>query len=66
MPENAERALELEDQLREFIAGATRSHIGEMLEGPLAAFTDPQLNEKVSQIYEAAFMFVEQAGEDAE
>jgi hypothetical protein len=66
VPENAERVLELEGQLKDFIAGATRSHIGELLEGPLTAFTDPQINEKVSQIYEAAFSFVEQAGEEAE
>lgn len=66
LPENVERAIELEGQLKDFIAGATRSHLGELLEGPLTAMSDPQINDKVSQIYEAAFGLVAQAGEDAE
>lgn len=66
LPENVERALDLEEQLKDFISGATRSHLGELLEGPLTAFTDPQVNDKVLQIYEAAYALVEQAGEEAE
>jgi len=66
IPENVERALDLEEQLKDFIAGATRSHLGVLLEGPLTSFSDPQINDKVSKIYEAAFSLVEQAGEEAE
>lgn len=66
LPENVERALELEGQLKDFIAGATRSHLGELLKDSLTSMSDPQINDKVSQIYEAAFSLVAQAGEDAE
>lgn len=66
VPLNADLALQLEDQLRDFIAGATRSHIGAMLDGSEALPTDSQINDKVSRIYEAAFTFLAQVGEDAE
>lgn len=66
LPDNTERVIELEEQLKDFIAGATRSHLGALLEGPLTSMSDSQVNDKVLQIYEAAFGLVAQAGEDAE
>ena len=66
IPDSVQDAVELEVQLKDFIAGATRSHLGQLLSGPIASLSDPQINDLVMHIYEAAYSLVARAGEAAE
>lgn len=66
VPEDAGRAIQMEEQLRDFIAGATRTHVGELLDRPLTAYTDPQVNDIAGRIYEQSFAFLQVAGEAAQ
>jgi hypothetical protein len=66
MPDTPAAVIDLETQLRDFIAGATRTHIGGMLDGALATLSQSQLGARVTQIYEVAFELVSQAGEESQ
>jgi len=65
MPVDPEAVLDIEAQLRDFISGATRSYIGDLLE-QLGTLQQSQLQAAVTQIYEVAFELVKQAGEESE
>jgi hypothetical protein len=66
MPADPQAVLDLESQLRDFIAGATRTYVGAMLDGSLAGLQQTQLMASVTQIYEVAFELVRQEGEESE
>lgn len=65
LPDDVEQVMEIQQQLHDFIAGCTRSHLGGQLTS-LSALTDQQIEARVSSVYEAAFDLVAAAGEAAE
>ncbi|MGP2979079.1 Qat anti-phage system associated protein QatB [Serratia marcescens] len=55
----------MQDELHDFISGATRGQLAGRLEG-IVSLSDRDIEQRVNQIYEAAFNLIAIAGEDVE
>jgi hypothetical protein len=66
VPDTVDGAIEVERQVRDFIAGATRTHVGELMDSTLLSINQGKVNEKITQIYELAYGLLDKAGEAAE
>jgi hypothetical protein len=64
MPADVAAVQRVQDQLHDFVAGCTRNALTGRLVG-VARMTDQQINQRVTEIYEAAFDLVEAAAEEA-
>lgn len=64
MPADLAAAQRVQDQLHDFVAGCTRNALTGRLAG-VSRLTDRQIEQRVGQIYEAAFTLVEAAATEA-
>jgi hypothetical protein len=62
LPDDVAAVQEVQDQLHDFVEGATRGQLTGKLEG-IAGLSDRQLDSVVSAIYESSFELVAAAGE---
>lgn len=65
LPDDVAAVERMQDQLHDFVSGATRGHLAEQLNG-IANMSDSDIEIKVNQIYEAAFDLIAVAGEGAQ
>lgn len=66
MPDTVDETIDVENQVKAFISGATRDHVGALLDDPELSVNQANIAAKITQIYELAFEQLAQAGEDAE
>lgn len=65
LPDDVAAVEYMQDQLHDFVSGATRGQLAGRLDG-IANLSDRDIEVKVNQIYEAAFDLIAVAGEEAE
>lgn len=65
IPEDIDSVERMQDDLHDFITGATRGRLSDRLEG-VPALTDQEIQGVISRIYESAFEIIAVAGESAQ
>lgn len=65
LPDDVAAVENMQEQLHDFVSGATRGHLAGRLDG-IAGLSDRDIDERVNQIYEAAFDLIAVAGEEVE
>ncbi|MNG21455.1 hypothetical protein D3C84_1058180 [compost metagenome] len=65
LPDDVTAVEQMQDQLHDFVSGATRGLLSGRL-NDIASLTDRDIEDRVNQIYEVAFDMIAVAGENAE
>ncbi|CAD7543422.1 hypothetical protein KBAH04_26710 [Aeromonas hydrophila] len=65
LPDDVNAVEQMQDQLHDFVSGATRGVLSGRL-NDIASLTDRDIEDRVNQIYEVAFEMIAVAGENAE